>query len=145
MLTLTSATVRELDRDDIDAILVRNIIGRLAYLREGRIEVIPLNYVYKHGAIFGRTTGSKLDFLQNELTPVTFQVDEIRTGRDWRSVQIQGDFQIVSPQLGEEIWMRALGAVRRYQKHALREEDPFPERNSLFRVTIDRVTGRAMG
>lgn len=138
-------TIRELDRPDVDAVLGRNIIGRLAYMREGRIDVVPINYVYWNGAIFGRTAaGGKLAHLP-EGTEVSFEVDEIRAGRDWRSVLVHGTFQLVSPENGDEGWMRALGAVRRFQKQALRREDPFPDRTQIFRIFVDEAKGRAMG
>ena len=145
MVAILNDTIRELDRADIDAVLGRNIIGRLAYLREGRIDVVPVNYVYWNGAIFGRTSaGGKLAHLQ-EGTDVSFEVDEIRAARDWRSVLVHGTFHVASQENGDEAWMRALGIVRRVQKQALRREDPFPDRTRIFRIFIDDVTGRAMG
>lgn len=146
MLHVQAEEIRELDRGDIDAILGRHIIGRLAFVRGDRIDVIPVNYAYRGGSIYGRTAaGGKLEHIATEGTPVAFQVDEIRSGHDWRTVLVHGSFRIIGPETGEEAWMRALGAVRRLQKHALRREDPFPERSRIFRILVEQATGRAMG
>jgi uncharacterized protein len=138
------ATIFDLDSTDISALLSRSTVGRLAYERGGRIAVVPVNFVYREGAIYGRTAANgKLDFLEDE-AEVCFEVDEIRSGRDWRSVLVHGSFEIVRRNESEEDWLRALGAVRRLQGQALRERDPFPERTEVFRIIVREATGKAM-
>lgn len=138
--------IRELRPDEMRNLLLRNIFGRLGYHRDGEIHIVPLNYAYRDGSIFIRTGAEgKLDFLDDGLSEVTFQVDEIQSTRWWRSVQVRGRFDRVDREMSEESWMRALGMIRRLQPRALRRDDEFPDRTEIFRIHIKEMTGRARG
>lgn len=138
--------IRELRPDEMRNLLLRNIFGRLGYVRDGEIHIVPLNYAFRDGSIFIRTgSAGKLDFLDDGVSEVTFQVDEIQSTRWWRSVQIRGLFERVDREMGDESWMRALGMIRRLQPRALRRNDEFPERTEIFRIHIHAMTGRARG
>ncbi len=138
--------IRELDHRDIRAILSRNLVGRLGLLRDGRIDILPLHYVYWEGSIYGRTSpGGKLAAMNPSGTAVAFEVDEVQAMSRWRSVLIHGTLMLSSVDSGQEEWMRALGAVRRLDHLALRDNDPTPERDQIFRIVVHSATGRAMG
>ncbi|MQA92462.1 MAG: hypothetical protein GEU90_19915 [Gemmatimonas sp.] len=140
------AEIRTLDEHDIHSILARNSVGRLAFVRDKQIDVLPIQYVYCDGSIYGRTSaGGKLLALQSYGSEVAFEVDEIQSTMNWRSVLTHGTFQVIAREDGEEAWLQALGLVRRLHRRALRQDDPRPERNELFRVLIRDVTGRALG
>jgi uncharacterized protein len=146
MQQIASPQIRELDQRDINSVLARNLFGRLAWLRDGRIDVLPIRYVYADGSIYGRTTaGGKLLAMNPHGTPVAFEVDEVQSTRQWRSVLVHGTFVVAEPEMGREEYLRALGTVRRMDHLALRDEDPTPERRALFRILIQDATGRAMG
>ena len=141
-----SVQIRELDQRDINAILARNLVGRLAFLRGEEIDVLPLHYVYAEGSIFGRTAaGGKLSAMNPNGTRVAFEVDEVQSMNCWRSVLVHGTFLLVSDDVGLEERLRAMGMVRRLDRHALREDDPAPHRTELFRIVIHDATGRALG
>lgn len=135
---------RTLDTADIESILVRNSIGRLAFIRGGRIDILPIQYVYRGGSIYGRTAeDGKLREIDGDGTEVAFEVDEIRSHRSWSSVLVHGTFHLLVPQREHEEWLRALGILRRVQKSALRGDDEHPERTQLFRIIVSSATGRA--
>lgn len=146
MPTQDIAQVRELDRRDINALLARNFVGRLAFSRGDQIDVLPLSYVYVDGSIYGRTSeGGKLAAMSPSGTDVAFEVDEVQSRTSWRSVLVHGTLLLASADSGREEWMRALGAIRRLDRDALRDNDPAPHRSQIFRILVRDVTGRAMG
>jgi uncharacterized protein len=146
MQQIAPLEIRELDQRDINSVLARNLVGRLAWLRDGEIDVLPIRYVYADGSIYGRTSaGGKLLAMDPQGTAVAFEVDEVQSTQRWRSVLVHGTFFIASPEAGAEEYMRALGAIRRLEHTALRDDDPTPERREIFRIIIHSASGRAMG
>lgn len=138
--------IRELDQRDIGSILARNTVGRLAFAREEEIDIIPIQYVFRDGAIYGRTAmGGKLNAVNPPGMTVAFEVDEIQSAHNWRSVLAHGTFSLVDRNSGQEEWMTALENVRRLHHTALREGDPSPDRTEIFRIAIHAATGRALG
>lgn len=145
MLTLERPSVLQLDDRDIQAILARNITGRIAFVKDGEIEIRPVTYVYSGDSIYLRSAGSgALAATDPEGAVVGFEVDEIHTTRRWRSVVIRGTLFRVSRDRQHEQWMRALWALRRLSPDILRQDDPAAHRDEIFRILIREATGRAM-
>ena len=130
---------RVLDENDIHSILGRNTVGRLAFCWSGRADIRPLHYVYSSGKIYGRTSvGAKFAHSNAFAAPVAFEVDEIES--------VYGSFSILTgdgQDAGE--WEAAVRLLRRVIKEAFGAEDPVPERDVVFRVVVQEVTGRASG
>lgn len=143
MLCTDFVRIRELDPRDINAILARNLVGRLAFHRDELIDIVPLHYVYADRTIYGRTTtGGKLSGIDPDGTAVAFEVDEVISMTQWCSVLIHGTLQVFPADAEER--QNAITAVRRLDRLA-RRDDPMPDRNQLFRITVDNLIGRAMG
>lgn len=143
------ATIRELDREEIDAILARNHVGRIGYTRGRRIDIQPVHYVYSEGWIYGRTSaGTKYRALGETAYrwwPVVFEVDEVEDLFHWRSVLVQGGFYVLSPEGSDEMretWENALELLRTLVPATLQADDPVPHRTVLFRIAVQEVTGR---
>ena len=138
---------RVLDENDIHSILGRNTVGRLAFCWSGRADIRPLHYVYSSGKIYGRTSvGAKFAHSNAFAAPVAFEVDEIESVLKWKSVIAYGSFSILTgdgQDAGE--WEAAVRLLRRVIKEAFGAEDPVPERDVVFRVVVQEVTGRASG
>src|SRR5690349_15736001 len=85
----TSApTFRELPRDECDALLARNHVGRVAFSFHDRVDLEPVHYVYAEGWIHGRTApGAKVAVLRHHPW-VAFEVDEVEGLFDWQSVVV---------------------------------------------------------
>jgi hypothetical protein len=65
------------------------LLGRLAFVLDGRLELFPINYVVHDGAVVFRTgRGSKLSAVRVH-TMVTFEVDGVEDGVAW-SVIVRG-------------------------------------------------------
>jgi nitroimidazol reductase NimA-like FMN-containing flavoprotein (pyridoxamine 5'-phosphate oxidase superfamily) len=135
----------ELTPKDRARVLERNHIGRLAFLRDGRVDIEPVGYVAQGDWVFVRSAhGAKLEaFARNPY--VAFEVDEVDGPFDWRSVVAQGTIYML-PADGAPIekreFERAVRALRTIMPDALTTADPVPERIVVYGLHIDRLTGR---
>src|SRR3954468_16517347 len=88
---------RELSRDEIEQMLLRNNVGHLAFSLHDRVDVQPIHYVYERGWLYGRTSeGDKIMSLVHNQW-VAFEVDEVNALFDWKSSVIHGSFWILHP------------------------------------------------
>jgi len=127
------------------SLLERNHTGRLAFMNANRVDIEPVSYVAVGSWLFMRSAGgSKLEALAH--TPyVAFEVDEVKSALDWRSVVARGTIYWMADdgQYVEEATVdRAVQALRSFQPHALRDDDPTPFRRTVYGLHIDVLTGR---
>lgn len=143
--THTAPSIRALSQHECLALLARNHVGRLAFARDDRVDIQPLNYVYEAGWIYGRTSeGAKLAALAHRQW-VAFEVDEVHDVFDWASVVVQGSFHRLD---GDD--PRSIPAARVHAVHLLQAiipetfgtDDPAPTRTVVFRVALGETTGR---
>ena len=134
-----------LNARQMEFVLRRNHVGRVAFVSDARMELQPIHYVFHDGAIYGRTSfGTKyLNFL---LRPeVVFEVDEATGLFDWRSVIVRGELTILRSRgpLSESVaYWNGVAAVRTLSPEAFTERDPMPKRSVLFRIRPTSITGR---
>jgi uncharacterized protein len=138
-------TFRDMSRDEIEAMLLRNRVGRLAFSLHDRVDIQPIHYIYEQGWLYGRTSeGDKITALTHNQW-VAFEVDEITDLFDWRSIVIHGSFWIMHPRgspRAEELWTKAAELVSKVVPGALTESDPVAFRQLLFRIAVSDVRGR---
>ena len=139
-------TFRELGRDECEAILARNHVGRIAYAWRNHVDIAPLHYVFEDGWLYGRTShGAKIQATGTEWWPVAFEVDEVEGLFQWRSVVVHGGFYTLDPDGAEwerDEWRRGVEALRRLIPETLAEDDPAAFRTVVFRMAAQEVTGR---
>jgi nitroimidazol reductase NimA-like FMN-containing flavoprotein (pyridoxamine 5'-phosphate oxidase superfamily) len=136
---------RELEREEIEAMLRRNKVGRLAFSFHDRVDIQPIHYVYEHGWLYGRTSQGEKIATVNHNQWVAFEVDEIGGIFDWRSLVIHGSFWILHPRgspRAEELWKKAADLVTSIVPGSLTEHDPVGFRQILFRIAVSEVRGR---
>lgn len=113
---------------------------------DGRIERLPIHYVYADGVIYGRT-GMGLKYLTWLVEPhVVFEVDESRSILDWRSVIVRGSVTLLrSRGTADERaeWLDAVTALRTFLPEALGAQDPLPQRSYVFKLKPAQLTGRS--
>ena len=137
--------IRELNARQMEFVLRRNHVGRVAFLSDARLELQPIHYVFDDGCIYGRTSfGTKyLNFL---LRPeVVFEVDEATGLFDWRSVIVRGELAVLrsrGPRAEPFAYWNAVAAVRTLSPEAFTERDPTPNRSVLFRIRPASISGR---
>ena len=143
---MTPTTPRTLAKPEIEALLRRHNVGRIAFTDGRRVDIEPIGYVYHDGAIYGRAAqGTRMRALSDRPW-VAFEVDEIRSFVDWESAVVKGTMYIVewgpAPAMREQ-YDKALRLIRSAMPEALTEDDPVPARTILFRIHIDEMEGRA--
>lgn len=136
---------RDLERDEIEEMISRNNVGRLAFTFHDRVDIQPIHYVYERGWLYGRTSeGEKIATLHHNQW-IAFEIDEIKSTFEWRSVVIHGSFWRIQP-LGspraEEVWEKAADLVSKIVPGSLTEQDPVGFRQILFRIAVSDVRGR---
>lgn len=139
-------TFRSLDRPEMEALLARNHVGRLAYSFHDRVDIEPLHYVYADGVLYARTSpGHKLATLAHHRW-VALEADEVDGLFDWRSVVVHGAVYLVEPgetPADQATYHRTLARLRELVPALFRDDDPAPHRDVLFRIHVDHMTGRA--
>ena len=137
------ASFRALERAEIDRLLRRNRVGRLAYSFRDRVDIAPIHYVFADGWLYGRTApGTKLLTLAHNPW-VAFEVDEHDSLLSWRSVVVKGRVYVIDDDTAPEVHERALARLRALIPETLTDDDPTPARTTLFRISLDEVDGRA--
>jgi nitroimidazol reductase NimA-like FMN-containing flavoprotein (pyridoxamine 5'-phosphate oxidase superfamily) len=142
---------RLLEREECESLLARNRVGRIAFARRNRVDIIPVHYVFASGLLCGRTAhGTRLARASEGFPnawPAAFEVDEADGLFDWRSVVVHGNIHAASP--GDEEWRRnprewekVLRSVRILVPGALSPADPTAFRDVLIRMDVAEISGR---
>lgn len=139
-------TFRELEREECEALLRSHHVGRLAYVIDHRVDIVPVHYTYEEGWLYGRSAaGQKLEAVMHNRW-VAFQVDDIDGPFDWTSVVVKGGVYFLRHDGSAEErhkYLEALDTIRSVAPYALTAEDPVPERAVLFRIHADEMHGRS--
>jgi len=137
---------RKLDREEMEQLLARNNVGRIAFSLHDRVDIEPINYVFDAGWIYGRTShGTKLSTIAHHRW-VAFEVDEVQGIFQWSSVVVKGAFYLIEADTSmqqDPAFNRGVELLRALIPQTLTADDPTPFRNSVFRIHLDEVTGRA--
>ena len=135
-----------LDRQQCEAILARNVVGRLAFALHDHVNITPVHFVYREGWIYGRTSpGGKLSEIARNRR-VAFEVDEDEGFFSWRSVVVHGALYVINPDQNESekrAYDLALALLRRALPTTLGDADPVPFRTELFRIQVSEISGRS--
>jgi len=138
--------VAPIDRAGCEALLEARDMGRMAFSFRDQIDIQPLEYAFREGWIFGRTSpGTKVEVLRHNRW-VAFQVDEIQGRWEWRSVIARGPVHFFDPERGGEdarMYALALAALRQAFPETLTPSDPTPRRCILFGIFIQELKGIA--
>ena len=138
--------VRELSRDQSLALLAKHHIGHVGISFHDILRVEIAAYVYADDWIYARME------LGDELTTVqhhpwgAFEVDEVESIYDWRSVEVRGAVQFLSSDSHGRDWFEFANAVRLMRQvvpQVLTANDPLPQRSQIVRLHIDDIRGRA--
>lgn len=82
-----------LDPEEIDALLHRQIIGRIGCHADGVTYIVPISYVYDGKYIYAHSLeGMKIGLMRHN-TNVCFEVDFLDQTENWQSVVCWGSFE----------------------------------------------------
>ena len=146
MMQRKPPTFSELARDEAIALLKRNHVGRLAFTFHDRVDIEPISYVFADGWLYARTSpGTKLAIVHHHPW-VAFEVDEVHSRFDWKSVVVHGTIYFLDADRGEKEraeYEAAVEVLRSADADALTAGDSTPHRQALFRIHADEVIGRS--
>jgi nitroimidazol reductase NimA-like FMN-containing flavoprotein (pyridoxamine 5'-phosphate oxidase superfamily) len=129
--------IHELHPDEIESVLHRHHVGRLACVLAGEPYLVPITYTYQDGCIYGHTLpGQKLDAMRAE-PRVSFEVDERWESDTWRSVVARGVFEELTSENDRDAALAALHGAYPDASRAI-------ERGVFFRIRPIATTGRAV-
>jgi nitroimidazol reductase NimA-like FMN-containing flavoprotein (pyridoxamine 5'-phosphate oxidase superfamily) len=134
---------RTLGAPQSEALLARNASGRIAFTLDGRVQMLPVNYVYVNGWIYGRTASAA--YLPRN-APVAFEVEERNSPSEWRSVVIQGQLEMVeckTPAKTSRGWRRVLSTLRKSFAPRRDEAPTVLFRDQVFCIPEASMSGRA--
>ena len=141
-----SPTFRDLDPVEVNALLARNHVGRIAYSFHDRVDIEPISYVFADGAIYMPTApGSKLSTIAHAPW-VAFEVDEARGPFDWRSVVAHGTVYLLhdtGSRIDRAMYRHAVSRLRELSPDALDVDDPTPTRRVVIKFYPAQLQGRA--
>jgi len=86
----------ELNEAQIEDLLKQQVIGRLACHADGKIYIVPINYVYDGTNIYSHSAGGKKIAMMRKNPEVCFEVDEIQSVFKWKSAIIWGRFEEIT-------------------------------------------------
>ena len=142
------------DRSQIDDILERALVCRIAVCDDGQSYVVPVNFGYSGGCLYIHSAheGKKIDILKRN-PRVSFEVDidhALITGKDpcsytfhYRSVVGFGTATILHDVKEKRKGLDAI--VRHYAKDASSYPDASLARVTLVRIDISSMTGKRSG
>lgn len=137
--------IRELSQRQMEFILARNHVGRVAFLRGGRVELQPVHYVFTNSVIYGRIGFGVKYRTWVDGADVVFEVDEPDALCDWRSVIVRGVVALVASRGNFEVVAEhdhAVAALRGFSGSTFTDRDPTPHRTAIFRITPTHYSGR---
>jgi nitroimidazol reductase NimA-like FMN-containing flavoprotein (pyridoxamine 5'-phosphate oxidase superfamily) len=126
------AMIAVIDEDECLALLTATTVGRVGFMHDGRIEIIPVNYRVHGRDVLVRTRESGILAALPDQPHVAFEVDhhDDLGGTAW-SVLLSGHVENMTPEQAKEA-----PATRR---HVVWAGD---ERSLWLRFVTDRVSGR---
>jgi nitroimidazol reductase NimA-like FMN-containing flavoprotein (pyridoxamine 5'-phosphate oxidase superfamily) len=136
---------RDLTDTDVQELLARSHVGRIAYSFHDRVDIEPIHYVFADGAFYMRTEpGSKLEVLAHAPW-VAFEVDEVDGPLDWRSVVAHGTVYVLRDEGTPDARATYRAAVERIRElipDALDTDDPVPARRVIIKLYPETLVGR---
>ena len=124
--------------DEIDQLLRRQTVGRLAVTLNDRPYVVPIAYAYDGASVYAYSgPGRKVDVMR-EQPVVCFEVDEMRGPGEWRSVVAEGRFEEIT---GDPARREALTLLGIANGSLARVLEP-ASRAVIFRIRLTERSGR---
>ena len=139
--------LNDLSLADCEDLLLTEKVGRLAVRDEEGVYIVPLQYAFADGYIYGHASPGKKIRLMRLWPRVGFQVDRMGIGEGWSSVLVQGTFHELTTE-GDRIHARQV-LLRAFGGHAGEVTFGHGHRTTLaeavlFRIVPYELTGKVL-
>jgi uncharacterized protein len=78
-----------MSRPECEALLARNLVGRIAFADRAHVDIVPISYVFTEGWLYARADAPMRTAIRRNRW-VAVEVAEVRDVRRWRSVVVRG-------------------------------------------------------
>lgn len=85
-----------LTETQIENLLTRQITGRLGCCARGKMYIVPVNYFYKNSVMYAHSGEGRKITMMRKNPEVCFQVDDIKSLFQWKSVIAWGKFEEIT-------------------------------------------------
>jgi nitroimidazol reductase NimA-like FMN-containing flavoprotein (pyridoxamine 5'-phosphate oxidase superfamily) len=124
--------------DEIDQILRRQTIGRIACSSNDHPYIVPITYAYDGQSVYAFSgPGRKIEIMR-EQPRVCFEVDEVDGPGEWRSVVAEGTYEELTSEKARREALFLLGIDNGPARRALAPNS----RGVIFRIRLDTRSGR---
>ena len=137
--------LRELSHDEALELLGRHHVGHVGISFHDLVRLKLCNYIYSEGWIYVRTELGEDLIMARHHPWAAFEVHEAESVYDWRSVEVVGAVEFLSPDMQSADWFRfetAVHLLRTTVPQILTADDPMPQRVQLLRIHVDTIRGR---
>lgn len=134
-------------------LLQQSALGRLGCTNGESTYIVPLNYIYHQGALIMHShPGTKIQMMRQN-PRVCFEVEELKSFNDWKTVVVQGHFEEVEDHEEQEAiahsFVNSFMRIKPSDTALLPELTPRrlhprtgPLKTIIYRVVIDSMSGR---
>ena len=146
--------IGKLTGEQIDDILKRNVLGRIGCHDGKKTYVVPVNYIYDgHFILAHSLEGMKIEMMRKQ-PQVCFEVDEMQSLTNWRSVIVWGEYQELTEEreryyamklfVDKGLHLKISDAVIPSELNKLPMLPPLPGNNRpvIYRIVITERTGK---
>lgn len=139
--------LEDLTLPECEDLLLSQRLGRLATTDHDGLYIVPLQYAFADGVLYGHASPGKKIRLMRIWPHVAFQVDAIGLGESWTSVLIKGTYHEATTE-EERVHARQV-LLRAFGGHAGEVTFGHGHRTTLadailFRIVPYEVTGKAL-
>ena len=136
--------------DQIDEVLRSEVVGRIGCVCDGWPYVVPVTYVYDGGEfVFSHSAEGRKTAAMRQNKQVCFEVEQIRSMSNWRTVVARGRYEELSRDeeeramdlLASKFTWAAPGSTRPERREDVHRREGIV-RPILFRIRLLERTGR---
>lgn len=137
---------------EIDDVLQSQLVGRIGCSADGETYIVPISYAYDGESIYCHTHEGKKVSMMRKNPKICFQVDEMQTMANWRSVLIQGTYEEITDHnkrnaAVQTLLNRYLPIISSVTTHLgelwpFKPEDTREINGIVFRIVVRQKSGR---
>jgi len=132
-----------LGRPECEALLSRNLVGRIAFADRAHVDIVPISYVFIEGWLYARADAPMRTAIRRNRW-VAVEVAEVRDVRRWQSVVVRGACYPVrgtGSATGDAAAARGVDLLRAKVPSITLAGNDTAGAAIIYRIHVDQVTG----
>jgi nitroimidazol reductase NimA-like FMN-containing flavoprotein (pyridoxamine 5'-phosphate oxidase superfamily) len=139
---LPAAVLRPLSPGRCEAVLARNMVGRIAFAHRGHVNIAPMLYVLVDGWLYARADAAMRSAIRHNRW-VAVEVAEVKSVSDWNSVVARGACYSTTEggSTSDDAIAQGIAHLRSEVPEMSLPGSAVRFRTAIYRVHIDELTG----